>query len=1323
VEFRILGPLEVLADGQALSIPSTRQRTLLALLIVNANRVVSPDRMLDEVWGDEAPASGTKILAFHVSRLRDAIAPGRRAGDPAGGLETEAGGYVLRVDPDAIDAVRFERLAREGHRLLPDDPVSASSTLGEALGLWHGDALGDVAYADFAQAEIRRLDELRLGALEDRLEAALGLGGHVGAVGELEALLASNPLRERLRGLLMLALYRSGRQAEALRVAGTGRRLLSEELGIDPSPELVRLEAQILAQDPELDLPRQELAAATRSARNPYKGLRAFGEADSADFFGREALVGRLVARLEEVAHAGRLLVVVGPSGSGKSSVVRAGLIPALRETPAADGGGWQVAMMVPGQAPFRELAAALAAAGHPVADTEVDRAEQVGDLLAVVGEALPSDGDRLLLVIDQLEELFVRVDEVTRSRFLSGLVVAVSAPGVPLVVVATLRADFLHVPLALADVGELVRGGTELVTPLTRAEIERVIVRPAAAVGVEVEPALVVEIVNDVEHRPGVLPLLEYALTELFDGGDGRRLTRDGYAAIGGAIGALGRRADEAWRSLDVPGREVAQQVLLALVDVEAGGIATARPVPRAELESLAAAGDGERVRAVLDDLGRHGLLTYDLDRVNGAPTVEIAHEALLLHWPRLADWIDDLRDDLRIRRRLADAAHDWEAGGRSPAELASGPRLNRFEVWARGTRLRLADTEQAFLSAGVAERDRLEKLESQRAARERGLERRARAVRRILVGVLVVGILVAGGLSAALLGEQQAAVEQDSVAFARQLASWSIASLGTNPQLSVLLALEAADATVSRGYVVEEAYDALHWAVQNAHVPYPTGELPVGVRAAPDGPRGVYLVAPEDLMRLGDRTVLRQLTADECRTYLHADSCPAVKPPASGVSLGVRAGSWVVPAASLVSSALTGTHVRVLSELPADISPLMVPFELGSGVHVDWGPAAGGDLEAGVDAREIPDVAIVSRPSYVAAAARDGWLLDLDGLVDTTSLGAEAGAYAMGLGTAATPGSSGDSSRRYAAPLAASVDDLLWYPKDAFARAGYEAPTTAAELRNLVAAMKADGRAPWCLGTEAGSSHGSVPSAWEGDLRTGSAAAAWVENLLLDEQDPSLYDSWVAGDVAFSSPQVDAAYDAFAKFVASPGDVWRGLKSAAWTAEQVAALPMLLPDEPGCWLFHGASTDRASFPSSLGAVPFPGAASGSPAVLGRLYMVVVLHDRPEVRRLVEALLGAPFASAMASGIADEGIFPVRAVALPEDDVAAPQIARLQAALATDTFRVRAVDVLPDTVAAAFLFDVSYFLKAAYLDGSPPNPSGWDWGADDAWPIQAGPP
>jgi alpha-glucoside transport system substrate-binding protein len=575
-----------------------------------------------------------------------------------------------------------------------------------------------------------------------------------------------------------------------------------------------------------------------------------------------------------------------------------------------------------------------------------------------------------------------------------------------------------------------------------------------------------------------------------------------------------------------------------------------------------------------------------------------------------------------------------------------------------------------------------------------------------------VVAGVVLAGGLSAALLGDRQAAVEQDAIASARELAAGSVANLGQSRQLSVLLALEAADATASRGYVVEEAYDALQWALQDAQVPSPAGKLPVGVRQAPDGPRGIFLVAPDVLMQSGIEYIRGvrpsgTLAADECRTYRHAESCPPVEPP-NGVSLGVRTGAGVMPAASLAVGAVPGTHVRVLSELPADVSPLVVAFERESGVAVDWDPALGGDLEARIAARDLPDVAIVSRPSYVAAAARDGWLLDLGALVDTASLAADAGAYAMGLGTSTGPAPSGGATGQYGAPLAASVDDLLWYPGEAFATAGYRPPSTPDELADLVAKLRRDGRTPWCLGNEAGSS-------------TGSAAAAWVEDLFLDAQGPASYDRWTDGETAFDTPEVRAAVEAFGGFVMGDGDIAEGLRSVNLISDRIAWLPMLAFDAPRCWLYRGASTDRAAFARQgladrAAAVPYPAGSPGAHPVLGRLYMVVVVHDRPEVRRLVESLLGSPFASAMASGLAGDGIFTIRRSALPAGGIAA-EAERLRTGLDLGTFRVRAVDLLPGRVAAGFMGDLT-----AYLQVGVQSTAMRGFSADEEWAaIRAG--
>jgi DNA-binding SARP family transcriptional activator len=1347
VEFRILGPLEVIADdGRALALPAPQQRAVLALLVLNANRVVSSDRVLDEVWNGNPPASGAKALAFHVSRLRDALAPGRRSGDSAGGLETEAGGYVLRIDPEAIDAARFERLARDGHaRLLAGDAAGARDLLAGALALWRGEALADVAYAELAQAAIRRLDGLRLGAQEDRLEAELELGGHTAVIGELEALVAVNPLRERLRGLLMLALYRAGRQAEALRVAGDGRRLVSDELGIDPSPELLVLEGRILAQDPGLDVPRVAPDGAVRP-RNPYKGLRAFSEADAPDFFGREALVRRLLARLAEVARTGRILTVAGPSGSGKSSVVRAGLVPALRASGLAEGAPWRIAVMVPGTAPVRQLAAALAATGLPVATDDTVAAERDGDLRGLLSHAVSGghhgataagdgraaddgatgagdgraadgglagddaptaddcpaatavQGARLLLVIDQLEELFVRVEAGARDRFLAGLLAVLADPSLSVVAVATLRADFLHLPLALPEVGELVREGLELVTPLTGAELERAIVRPAEMVGVEVVPALVVEIVDDVERRPGVLPLLEYALTELFERSDGRRMTRDGYAAIGGAPGALGRRADEAWLSLDADGRDVAQQVLLALVEVGGEGTATACRVPRAAIVSLAGAGEAGRVAAVVDHLGRHGLLTFDIDGVSSAPTVEVAHEALLAHWSRLAGWIEDLRDDLRTRQRLADAAAEWEAAGRAPAYLAAGAKLDRLEAWAHDTHLRLPDLERTYLAAAVDERARLARADDERATRERRRDRRARLVRWSLGGAIVV---LATAFVVAVVGRQEGEREQADVAAARELAAASIASLGQGRQLSLLLALEAADATVSRGYVAEEAYDALHWALQEAQVPYPAGDLPVAVRASPGGPRGVPAVAPQALMRLASdylASVNGSLDAEQCRMYLRSRSCPPVVPPADGNRLGLRTTAGVVSVASLASAALTGTRVHVLSELPADASSLLAPFARESGVAVTWDRGTEGDLEAAVKAGDLPDIAIVARPSIAAALARQGWLVDLEGRVDTSDLEVAAGEYATALGVVRGPGSPADRAR-YAAPFAASVDDLLWYPREAFAAAGYLPPTTLAELDALVASITADGGVPWCFGIEDGA-------------RTGAAAASWAEDLFLARQGLAAYDAWVAGSTAFGSQEFRAAVESLGSAVMGPADIRDGIGSVAYIPAHDAWVPMLAYDPPGCWLYRGATTNRRDLASDAVAVRFPSASSVPGPVVGRLYSVVVLRDRPEVRRAAAALISSQPAPETASAIAAEGVF-LLAGGTPSGDAGDAEAARLAAALRSRVFRARAADVLPEEVGWAFLGDMTGYLSSFGIRVSTDR---MDFSADAAW-------
>jgi DNA-binding SARP family transcriptional activator len=275
LDFRVLGTLEVLVDGRPIDVSGSRQRALLAVLLLRANETVSRDRLIDELWGERPPGTAANALAALVARLRKVLPPDL--------LLSRAGGYELRLARQALDLHRFETLAEEGSgALAAGDPARASELLMAALSLWRGPALAEFEYAPFAQAAIVRLEELRLVALERRIEADLALGRHGDLAAELQALVTEHPLRDRLRGQLMLALYRSGRQAEALEAYRAGRRIFIENLGIEPSPELQELERAILRQDASVGAP--EAPAAERLEQQALRAILVAGQSsDAAD--------------------------------------------------------------------------------------------------------------------------------------------------------------------------------------------------------------------------------------------------------------------------------------------------------------------------------------------------------------------------------------------------------------------------------------------------------------------------------------------------------------------------------------------------------------------------------------------------------------------------------------------------------------------------------------------------------------------------------------------------------------------------------------------------------------------------------------------------------------------------------------------------------------------------------------------------------------------------------------------------------------------------------------------------------------------------------
>ncbi len=747
MEYRILGPLEVIENGAPIDIGSPQQRALLALLILNDNRVVATERILEDLWPGD-PIGKERTLWVYISRLRAVLEPERQARGENTVLVTRDHGYSLTADRSAIDVHRFEELAARGRGLLRHDPASAGDVLNEALSLWRGSALEDFAYLDFVAVDAARLEDLRLAVTEDRVDADIRSGRHREVIGELEQLIAANPHQERFVGHLMTALYRSGRQADALRVFERHRRTLGDDLGLEPSPELRRIEEQVLLHDPLLAPPSSPHADAPLPAVNPFKGLQAFAEADSQRFFGRERLVAELVRR---IADGSRLVALVGASGSGKSSALHAGLVPAIRKSSVDDEGPWLVARMVPGSRPLQEAEAALlrSTLDSPDSLTEL-LADPENGLLRACLRVLPGDGARLLLVIDQFEELFtLGATGQERDRFIHNLEVLTGDPYGRVVVAIGLRADFYGRPLEYPVFARLLADGIANVVPLTPDELETAAEAPAARVDTRLESALLVQLLQDIAGQSGGLPLFQYALTELFDRRDGAVLTLDVYQAMGGVSGAIARRAEDLFLALDSAERDAAKQLFLRLVMIVEQVSWARRRVSGSEIVTIAS--DLVALQKVVDKFAAHRLLTLDRDPVSGSPTVEVAHEALLHQWPRLRRWIDEGQHDVVTHARLAIAMSEWEASDRQTDYLLSGQRLADYEKWAAVSSLRPSTAERTFLDQSIVHRESESLAEEQRVAREMRLGRTAR--RRLWELGTVVVVVVAGLVASAIV------------------------------------------------------------------------------------------------------------------------------------------------------------------------------------------------------------------------------------------------------------------------------------------------------------------------------------------------------------------------------------------------------------------------------------------------------------------------------------------------------------------------------------------------------------------------------------------
>jgi DNA-binding SARP family transcriptional activator/ABC-type glycerol-3-phosphate transport system substrate-binding protein len=1536
MEFEVLGRLAARRDGVDVALGSFKQRSLLALLLIHVNEVVATDRIIDELWGDHPASDRQNALWVHVSNLRSALEPAREKRAEGTLLLTRSPGYLLQVGPDDLDAWRFERSVQEGRALVDTDPAAASIVLGEGLALWRGRPYEDVAYEAFAQPEIGRLEELRLEAVGLRIDGDLRRGLSAELVGELESLVRQNPLREGFTAQLMVALYRAGRRADALRAFTRLRARLGEELGVEPTDAVRRLESQVVVGNPALDhegggpVPQTRLAvrgyeireqigegafgrsyrayqpavgrevaitvipperaddpafirrfeaeaelvarlehphivplydywrepgaaylvtrllrggnladalragplAPARAAQlvhevgsalslahragtvhrdirpasilideahsaylsdfgiaidddrargmahvtpgppyaspeqlanapvtpasdvfslavvlaqaligrppddihrvatempgpisdvilkatspepqdryadvetfvlavqaavgstvapveaapvrlvNPYKGLRPFEESDVADFFGRERVVERLIARLGASGTGGRFVALVGPSGSGKSSVVKAGLLPALRLGALSGSADWFVAELSPGRHPYEALEAALLrVAVNPPTSLLEQLTDGEAGIRRAVRRVLP-EHSQLLLVIDQFEELFTQAPHAATQAFLDALAAAVEDPVAALRVVVTLRADFYDRPLGHRAVGELVRRGTEVITPMSPEELERAIDGPADRLGVRFETGLVAEIVADVSDRPGALPLLQYALTELFDQRRGPVIELAAYREMGGVSAALIRRAEALYVGFDTPAREATRQVLLRLVTLGEGTDDVRHRVLRQELTAL---GD-PAVEQVLDAFGRHRLLSFDRDPVTRGPTVEIAHEALLTEWDRLRAWIDDSRDDLRQQRRLANASAEWQAADRDPAYLLRGPRLEQTAAWAADTDLSLHPGERTFLESSVAQRHAEAAVEQERRRREVRLRRKTRQRTRQLVGSGVVLALVAAVAAFAVTQRNEAnrlAQELTDTAEPRRLAAASTLA-GDDPELAMLLALESLDASAEAGIpAVVEAEEALHWAIQAARVPYPATDAPAEVRIGPTGRTGIFRLPLAQLVDLASSHLARSFTPDECTRYA-IEPCPDRTGDSAWPAVPPNPVRPELPTPA--DRPLAGTSITLIGCCYPEtgLEDELARFEARTGIRIVHGlnPAAGEAEVAAAAARGEPPDLMMGQPGKVVDFARQGQLIDLSAYLDPAAARRQMGDYLVDVASL--------GSGWFGVPVDINLKGLIWYPVPEFDQAGYAIPESWDELVALTQQMVADGRTPWCIGLESGGS----ADGWPG--------TDWIEALVLRLGGIDLYDRWAEGDISFDDPMIRQAMAMFGQVAFGGGFVRGGSDSISRLNFGNAGDPMF-SDPPGCWLHHQATFVPEFLPPGAAAatdVDFfvmpPIHPGGDAPVFGGAGMAGAFRDRPEVREFLRWVLSPEWGTLWAADPSSSFLpantgFDVsrcRATELPE--AANARRVRLcqeaRDAVAAGQWRFDASDLMPPDVGA----------------------------------------
>ncbi|MGZ8630765.1 MAG: nSTAND1 domain-containing NTPase, partial [Actinomycetota bacterium] len=589
--------------------------------------------------------------------------------------------------------------------------------------------------------------------------------------------------------------------------------------------ELSGVEAELTGKVIDLQLVREQAralsgpATPTRVATEgicPFKGLASFEPGDAEYYFGRERLVAELVARLVGAGFLG----IVGPSGSGKSSVLRAGLLPALAGGVLPGSGGWRRLLMRPGERPMEELRRVLVSGAK--------------DPLSEALDTLPVDS-RLLLAVDQLEELFTacRSDD-ERAAFADTLARAAADPEGRAAVVVALRADFYGRFAAYQGFAELLGANHVLVGPMQASGLRRVVELPADRVGLRVEPELADALVDDVEGEPGALPLLSTALLELWQKRHDT-LNLAAYRESGGVHGAVARLAEGTYARIPDGRKQLVRTIMLRLVSEGEGDTPVRRRAPLAELDLER----NDDVADVLAKLADSRLVTV------GEGSAEVAHEALLREWPRLCEWIEEDTEGRRLRRHITQAATEWDAAGRDQGELYRGARLATALDWTADHALEVNQLEREF----VTESREASEKETKRVRRTN------RRLRGLLAGVAVLlAAAVAGGIFAAI--QRTEARDAETGQFVQRLGAQALVE--EDLDLSLLLARQAVaidDSAQTRGYLLE----TLRRSPAAIGIMHSGGDVLRGITLSPDGKTLAVLASQTGILFFDARTYER--------------------------------------------------------------------------------------------------------------------------------------------------------------------------------------------------------------------------------------------------------------------------------------------------------------------------------------------------------------------------------------------------------------------------------------------------------------------------------